>query len=1308
MTSTLTPPVYSSTSIDPRQLQLPPDSTSAAQISNQTSHTPLDSHTLSPYSVGQPYSSSASPSIFDTPPDVDGGYSEFTQYNGGDEFFGLNFDTSGLQNIGPNDVNQEDIAIPSTEVTPIDANLPEPDFATKHSINGFASSPLNTHDIKSPRLYIPSDTTNLNIHGSNARSQNQRDISVPSVSNVPYSSPSVAVNMQSTHEYSDAKGVGPSLLIQQENSPRVTITPWGTGEEQDLPAGSETGDMPFDKELPRIPTSSDSADFLGNQADASTFPLYSTQRGQSVAPQYSPWDAEPESGRTGIAPERRSSLSDVQVPNFKDQERKELLDMQLRQVEQWRSKATESIDIAAKQPQSSLATDIAQRRRAKTTGAPMNATRNDFGRDFTFPTTFEPTPQDSRDPEEGNGIEPVSDAASIRENRLQDGQTYFNENASQINHRDVGYMTQNRHFVDGPSFPRSVAYKSQPDTANAAMAKYNEAVDTWSLLSRSATWGTRRRSEPSLADIESLENGSFIKRLSFGRDKKEKKPGYLGQLTNMVRKKSDSKNKRSRAERDARGRPEMLGSQRKPSQSSLAPPARSPSANRQLPTSPRLNTNVGHNTTVRRTHSGSGSLSATSPPSPKNTLGLFNSVLRRARSKSDISRHPENEGLVGMWRSTGGPPVPNLASPPVDAEEAKFPEETKLAEETKPIEHSDVEADEDEEDDFADDGERMEFDQSSPIVPTFVGFREHVLNLNPQMEASYLVDRIAHQQVVHYKTLLNWRVKHSGAVKSGACLSGTHCQELGGSPTLYNSKGHPRKTSISTNGGLQVTSDLSDDESNNEGQLAQENFPPGVPMPPASCLPAEFECQLCFKVKKFQKPSDWTKHVHEDVQPFTCTYSTCREPKSFKRKADWVRHENERHRHLEWWQCQVEDCTHTCYRKDNFLQHLVREHKLPEPKQKTKAAVKKAKGSDEQVWVMVRNCHHETQARPQDEPCKFCGKVLTTWKKLTVHLAKHMEHISLPVLRLVEQRQIDADTIISPVDPLPSRQGPLTPTDMNRALSAGSMPYGLAPHMGGISPQTMRTPQQFASPMHHGPSPNVQSIPQFPDMMFTPNNMYDAGPGAQPMDFGYQTARSQPQQQHNMMYENNGMPFDTFQPLGPQLNSNTSAFTTMDRSPLQGHGFGTITPTYQGQIPQQNFNTPYTSANQSLSPDPNTPFGSAQQQVHNIQGHRHSLTLESAYIAQPQQVSNFQGFDALGINDNNTIAFPNLNAMDLNMDMGFPQLPASHPQSSSPYPANSPQHQAGYGNMPQNRNRALSQSRAQQHQQQPDQSGYQY
>jgi len=192
-----------------------------------------------------------------------------------------------------------------------------------------------------------------------------------------------------------------------------------------------------------------------------------------------------------------------------------------------------------------------------------------------------------------------------------------------------------------------------------------------------------------------------------------------------------------------------------------------------------------------------------------------------------------------------------------------------------------------------------------------------------------------------------------------------------------------------------------------------------------------------------QSFQSWTKHIYEDVQPFTCTFENCREPKTFKRKSDWIRHENERHRHLEWWVCQVDDCRHPSFRKGNFLQHLIREHKLPEPKQKTKAAIKRARLT-EPAWVMLEQCHHETTRKPQDEPCKFCRKSFPTWKKLTVHLANHMLQFSLSILQLVEQQATSGNTISPIASPVKRVLAPIQPMERlspGRDLSKNA-PFG--------------------------------------------------------------------------------------------------------------------------------------------------------------------------------------------------------------------------------------------------------------------------
>jgi hypothetical protein len=140
------------------------------------------------------------------------------------------------------------------------------------------------------------------------------------------------------------------------------------------------------------------------------------------------------------------------------------------------------------------------------------------------------------------------------------------------------------------------------------------------------------------------------------------------------------------------------------------------------------------------------------------------------------------------------------------------------------------------------------------------------------------------------------------------------------------------------------------------------------------------------------------------------------EPKSFKRKADWARHENEHHRHLEWWTCQIDSCKQTCYRGDNFLQHLVREHKMVESKRTAKTAASIARSYDSISFVLDK-CHRKTTSRPQDETCKFCSKTFLSWKILTAPLATHMEHIALPALTLVTRNQIGPNSkIVASID----------------------------------------------------------------------------------------------------------------------------------------------------------------------------------------------------------------------------------------------------------------------------------------------------
>lgn len=608
--------------------------------------------------------------------------------------------------------------------------------------------------------------------------------------------------------------------------------------------------------------------------------------------------------------------------------------------------------------------------------------------------------------------------------------------------------------------PTNPECQMQPVTSNQAIVLYEQRSKEFETLSRVATWGTRRLSESDLASI--FHRFSFKEEKDPEKMKGERRGSFLDKLlprrgSLLKRKESDS----SKAQPSSRSPPTAEHTSRK---ESLGVPTlqRIPSLGKR-PKSPKINTisAVAAMGNQIAAVGASGPLSATN--SPTNPWTATKNIIRRTRSRSELHGSLPTNKLTDLWTKSGGPPMPTLASP------ANIDQLNMLQRTTPPLDDDD-----DDDEDVAEE-KRVTIDfslRADPIVPKLEGFKANVQQLNPRLPL-YMVDRVAQEQLRRYKKLMDFKVKHVQAVHMRKCSSGEQCTELGGEPTYLPSKPGGREPEHSHTGFSIVNPAPSDEDVSAlaEGIVTQAQFPQGVPMPPVNRLPAEFECSLCFKVKKFLKPSDWSKHVHEDVQPFTCTFQTCADPKSFKRKADWVRHENERHRQLEWWQCNKEDCKHKCYRKDNFVQHLVREHKLPEPKTKT-AKPSKVRGpstqkrkvhgdwnddssNDEidQVWKLVEECRHETPKNPRDEPCIFCGNVCTSWKKLTVHLAKHMEQISMPVLTLVKECTVTPETVISPIEQRIAQQVSMSPTVLKQNTHhAGSMlPYDLAPdHRGGL------------------------------------------------------------------------------------------------------------------------------------------------------------------------------------------------------------------------------------------------------------------
>ncbi|KAG6098508.1 hypothetical protein E4U30_007892 [Claviceps sp. LM220 group G6] len=646
------------------------------------------------------------------------------------------------------------------------------------------------------------------------------------------------------------------------------------------------------------------------------------------------------------------------------------------------------------------------------------------------------------------------------ENRYVPGQAYFEGPGGDISAIDREIIASSRIWADAPRLPDICTNdqgRHQPETSQAAMARFERLCrDNDSVLSRSATWGTRRRSLPSGLETEEAEvtSGNFLKRLSIinprgqnsqSGEKTTSKPGsFLRDLRGLVRRTSVNQlRKRSRSRSRAHsvnGQGEEIitdhgetgqGFQRDGASPHLSLPVRSTSSGKRS-SGQSINTtlaSMGQNLASIWTagHFRSGSVGGVSrAPSPGASGGglTVKSSVRRPRSKSEIPQSSTSSlgmesmsGLVNMWRR----PSVRAVTPVSRGNESRSVAVTATTAAPAPAAAAaDDEDDDDEDEPYEDNTSHIQSNYIEDFTPNFAGFRQHISKLNPDMgkKQEYLLDRIAHHQVQRYKKLLTAKVEH---LRQGSnCPSGILCTTA---PNALNAT-------------LPTETEHEDSPSPSpECNIHLDTFPTGIPFPPVQYFPSEFECRLCYEKKKCQKPSDWTKHVHEDLQPFTCTWPSCRDAtKMFKRKADWVRHENEGHRHLEWWMCDIDGCRHTCYRRDNFLQHLVREHKYAEPRVKTRAVVKHSghagggagAGMLEPAWQKVEKCHVETSVRPQDEPCRFCGDVFPTWKKLTVHLGKHMERIALSVLRAVEVEvatgDVSAETVVSPVEESGLRQ----------------------------------------------------------------------------------------------------------------------------------------------------------------------------------------------------------------------------------------------------------------------------------------------
>lgn len=250
------------------------------------------------------------------------------------------------------------------------------------------------------------------------------------------------------------------------------------------------------------------------------------------------------------------------------------------------------------------------------------------------------------------------------------------------------------------------------------------------------------------------------------------------------------------------------------------------------------------------------------------------------------------------------------------------------------------------------------------------------------------------------------------------------------------------------------------------------------------------------------------------------------------------------------------------------MQHLVREHKKREPKVKSRGSTSsKAKPAADSVaawqnqveeqeiaelWGLVEMCHVETQKRPKDEVCKFCGNVCNSWKKLTVHLAKHMEQIAMPVLELVKSRVVSPDTIISPIERSSRQHRAPNPASPRRNMKAE--PNSVSPYLVHVVPQHTGlqgtiSPSTYSQNSHY--TPPVQDSPNFSQ---TPTSTYNPGVAMQHQDMAHFA------QMHNLPanmsygpYQDARLPpsFIPANRMGSTTSTYPPPYNLMHRSPQQ-------------------------------------------------------------------------------------------------------------------------------------------------------------
>ncbi|ERF75962.1 hypothetical protein EPUS_01328 [Endocarpon pusillum Z07020] len=209
-----------------------------------------------------------------------------------------------------------------------------------------------------------------------------------------------------------------------------------------------------------------------------------------------------------------------------------------------------------------------------------------------------------------------------------------------------------------------------------------------------------------------------------------------------------------------------------------------------------------------------------------------------------------------------------------------------------------------------------------------------------------------------------------------------------------------------------------------------------------------FECFICRRIlTKIKNRIDWKIHVFADLQPYICTFDSCRSMLvTFPNRKAWSEHELTQHRTHQSWRCRL--CATTFTSETSLAEHSQLKHELPQHYCKLLAASSVAKSIDPLPVT--------------DERCPLC--LQEGWpsrRKFETHVGRHLEEIALSVLpRDVESdsdQQSDADAT-SEVSTWSARDDRILEMARTTKLSLAEICEDYLPHKSAVSCQRRTYP----------------------------------------------------------------------------------------------------------------------------------------------------------------------------------------------------------------------------------------------------------